>query len=121
MTVPALDGVWLEKQDFSSYDEREIHMTYSFTVDGKVVSENTCLFTAPKHYYFKNPHLRLKQEGSRITVTADVYAKNVELYDESGDVRFSDNYFDMDAGEYTVEIIEGTPVNLKCRSVFDIA
>ncbi len=29
--------------------------------------------------------------------------------------------FDMDAGEYTVEIIEGTPENLKCRSVFDIA
>ena len=31
------------------------------------------------------------------------------------------HYFDMDAGEYTVEIIEGTPENLKCRSVFDIA
>lgn len=121
VTVPALDGVWLEKKDFSSYDEREIHMTYSFIVDGKAVSENTCLFTAPKHYYFKNPNLSLKQEGSRITVTADAYAKNVELYDESGDVRFSDNYFDMDAGEYTVEIIEGTPENLKCRSVFDIA
>ena len=121
VTVPALDGIWLEKKDFSSYDEREIHMAYSFIVDGKAVSENTCLFTAPKHYYFKNPHLSLKQEGSRITVTADAYAKNVELYDESGDVRFSDNYFDMDAGEYTVEIIEGTPVNLKCRSVFDIA
>ncbi len=70
---------------------------------------------------FENPNLSLKQEGSRITVTADAYAKNVELYDESGDVRFSDNYFDMDAGEYTVEIIEGAPENLKCRSVFDIA
>lgn len=121
VTVPALDGVWLEKKDFSQYDEREIHMTYSFTVDGSVVSENTCLFTPPKHYHFKDPKLSLSVEGNRITVSAEAYAKNVELYDETGDVKFSDNYFDMDAGTYTVEVIEGTPVNLKCRSVYEIA
>lgn len=121
VTVPALDGVWLEKQDFSQYDERQIHMTYSFTVDGSVVSENTCLFTPPKHYYFKDPKLSLSVDGNKITVSAEAYAKNVELYDETGDVRFTDNYFDMDAGTYTVEIMEGTPVNLKCRSVYEIA
>lgn len=119
--VPALDGVWLEKKDFGQYEEREIHLTYNFAVNGKVVSENTCLFTPPKHYYFRDPHLRCEKKGKSITVHADAYAKNVELIGVDGDLRLSDNFFDMEAGEYTVEIIEGNAETIVCRSVFDIA
>lgn len=55
--VPALDGVWLEKQLFNEYDEREIHISFRFLVEGESVSANTCLFTPPKHYRFRDPHL----------------------------------------------------------------
>lgn len=119
--VPALGGIWLEKMDFGKYEEREIHLTYSFEVDGKIVSENTCLFTPPKHYYFADPHLRCEKNGNYITVYADAYAKNVELTGIDGDLWLSDNFFDMEAGAHTVEIIDGNAEAVACRSVFDIA
>jgi beta-mannosidase len=119
--VPALDGVWLEKMDFSQYEEREIHLTYSFVVDKKTVSENTCLFTPPKHYYFRDPNLRCKKEGNTITVYADAYAKKVEITGVDGDLWLSDNFFDMEAGTYQVEIINGDAKEICCRSVYDIA
>ena len=119
--VPALSGVWLEKMDFGGYEEREIHLTYGFTVDGETVSENTCLFTPPKHYYFEDPHLRCEKNGRSITVWADAYAKNVELAGVDGDLWLSDNFFDMEAGERTVEILAGNAEEILCRCVYDIA
>lgn len=121
VTVPALGGVWLEKLDFGGYEEREIHLIYSFAVDGEVVSENTCLFTPPKHYCFKDPHLKCEKNGSQITVYADAYAKNVEIAGVDGDLWLSDNFFDMEAGTRTVEILRGSAEKIACRSVFDIA
>ena len=38
-----------------------------------------------------------------------------------GDVKLSDNFFDMEAGEYRVEILEGDAGQFRCRSVYDIA
>ena len=119
--VPALGGTWLEKMDFGEYEEREIHLSYSFSVNGEIVSENSCLFTPPKHYYFLNPHLRCEKNGDRITVYADAYAKNVEIIGVDGDLQLSDNYFDMEAGKYTVKIENGDAGSVVCRSVFDIA
>lgn len=121
VTVPALDGVWLDKLDFGSYDEREIHLSYQFLVDGSVVSANSCLFTPPKHYYFKNPQLSLKKEGNILTITSQSYAKNVAIEGIDGDVKLSDNFFDMEAGSRSIEILEGDACEFKCKSVYDIA
>ena len=119
--VPALGGVWLEKMDFGKYEEREMHLVYELAVNGKIISRNTCLFTPPKHYYFQDPHLRCEKKGNYITVYADAYAKSVELTGVDGDLWLSDNFFDMEAGECTVEIIDGNADEIACRSVFDIA
>ena len=121
VTVPALDGVWLDKLDFSEYDEREIHLSYQFLVEGKVVSENSCLFTPPKHYKFTDPDLVLSRKGSILTVKAKAYAKNVAIEGIDGDVKLSDNFFDMEAGTVEVEILEGNAAEFKCNSVYDIA
>ncbi len=119
--APALDGVWLEKMDFGIYEEREIHLNYRFAVNGKIVSENTCLFTPPKHYCFLDPRLRCEKNENCITVHADAYAKNVEIIGVDSDLWLSDNFFDMEAGERTVEILAGNAQKITCRSVFDIA
>ncbi|MBO5210231.1 MAG: glycoside hydrolase family 2 protein [Lachnospiraceae bacterium] len=120
VTVPALDGIWLEKQDFSAYDELGIYLSYSFIVDGKVVSENTCLFTAPKHFRFENPKLSYRREGNDIIVSALAYAKNVEIQGIDGDVKLSDNFFDMNAGEKRITILEGDAKEFSIKSVYDI-
>lgn len=121
ITVPALDGVWLDKLDFGAYEEREIHLEYSFVVDGEVVSRNSCLFTPPKHYFFEDPQLQIEKKGNQIMVKASAYAQKVEIIGVDGELWLSDNYFDMEAGEYTVEILAGDAKEVICRSVYNIA
>lgn len=121
VTVPALDGVWLEKLDFSQYDERTIHLFYEFYMGDKVVSQGSCLFTPPKHYFFQDPCLTLAKEGSTITVTANAYAKHVFIESPDQDVKLSDNFFDMEAGTCQVEILAGDAASFRCRSVYDIS
>lgn len=121
ISVPPLDGVWLEKLDFTGQDERGCYISYRFVKDGEVLSGGTSLFTPPKHFKFENPGLELRIEGDTIRVTAKAYAKNVEIRALDGDVRLSDNYFDMDAGETAVKIVSGTATEFAVRSVYDIA
>ena len=44
----------------------------------------------------------------------------MEIQNDSEDLRLSDNYFDMNAGEKRVKIISGNPEHLRLRSVYDI-
>ncbi len=120
VTVEPFSSLWLETMDFSDTDYRSNHLCYYFSQEGRIVSSGTVLFTAPKHYRFADPALTLKRKGSQITVTAKAFAKSVEIYGEDGYVRLSDNYFDMEAGERTVELLEGSCEKLAVRSVFDI-
>ena len=121
VTVPALDGVWLEKQDFSGEDERGCYISFRFETGGEVLSAGTALFTTPKHFRFENPHLAVVREGNTLRISADAYAKNVEIIALDGDVRLSDNFFDMNAGERTVQIVSGEAGQFAVRSVYDIA
>ena len=52
---------------------------------------------------------------------ADAYAQKVEIIGVNGDLWLSDNFFDMEAGEHCVEILNGDAESLICRSVWDIA
>ncbi|MDE5716925.1 MAG: glycoside hydrolase family 2 protein, partial [Lachnospiraceae bacterium] len=120
VSVEPLSGLWLEKMDFSGYDELEVYISYSFEKDGRVVSENTTLFTAPKHFRFHDPELSWRREGSALVITAGAYAKNVEIEGVDGDVKFSDNFFDMNPGEKRVEILEGDATAFSLKSVYQI-
>lgn len=120
VSVEPLSGLWLEKMDFSDYDELEVYISYSFEKDGRAVSENTTLFTAPKHFRFHDPELSWRREGSALVITAGAYAKNVEIEGVDGDVKLSDNFFDMNPGEKRVEIVEGDASAFTLKSVYQI-
>ncbi|MDE6845755.1 MAG: glycoside hydrolase family 2 protein [Lachnospiraceae bacterium] len=120
VTVEPLSGTWLMKQDFSAFNELEVYLSYAFEVDGQVVSENTCLFTAPKHFAFEDPKLSCRREGNSLIVSAQAYAKSIEIQGVDGDVKLSDNFFDMNPGEKRVEILEGDAKEFKLRSVYEI-
>ena len=62
----------------------------------------------------------MREEGDEIIVSAEAYAKSVEIQNENDDLILEDNYFDMNAGERRVKILDGKPENLKVRSVYDI-
>ena len=106
--------------DFNRTDVNNNYMSYEYEVNGSVVSSGTVLFTVPKYFEFKDPNLRYEINGNKITVYADSYARFVEIYSPDSDFILSDNYFDMNAGQKTVEILEGTPKTIVLRSVYDI-
>ena len=120
VSVEPLSGVWLSKKDFSSYDELEVYISYSFEQNGVTVSEGTSLFTAPKHFRFQNPGLSLRREGNTLIVKAQAYAQKVAVEGVDGDVKLSDNFFDMNPGERSVEILEGDASEFTLKSVYQI-
>ena len=107
VTAPAYGGVWLPHLDFNGQDPLTVHLEYSLTVDGTVVSSGTTLFCAPKHYQFLNPDLTVSVDGNTVTVTAKNYAKSVSVETENGILRLDDNFIDMEAGTRTFQILPG--------------
>lgn len=120
ITVPALSAHWLDNIDFNKTDVQNNYLSFCFIVDDVAVSEGTVLFTVPKHFNFIDPKLRCEISDKTITVHADAFAKYVEIYSPDSDFILSDNYFDMNAGSKTVNILEGTPKTVTVRSVYDI-
>ncbi len=127
VTVKPLDSLWLDKIDFTEnpgLNVREMYFSYQLEVKGDILSEGTCLFTAPKHFRFADPGLTLHREGDILILQAERYAKSVEIWGGGGDsglyVKLSDNYFDMNPGEKRVRILEGDAECFRVRSVYDI-
>lgn len=116
----AFSSHWLAEMDFSDTDYLENQLTFALTGADGVVSEGSVLFTAPKHYHFRDPELKVTRQGDLLTVEAKNYARSVELYSENADVVLSDNFFDMEAGTKTVCIVRGEAQDWKARSVYDI-
>ncbi len=120
VTVPALSSVWLEKEDMADASLYGDYVGYECLKEGAVISAGTVLFCAPKHFHFADPGLKVYAEGNELVVTAEAYAKSVEILNEADDMLLEDNYFDMNAGQRRVKILKGRPEGLKVRSVFDI-
>ena len=118
--VPALSSVWLDKQVFADADLYGDYASFALTKDGREVSRGTALFCAPKHFRFEDPCLTVSVRGDEITVSAERYARSVEVLCLDGDVLFSDNYFDLNADSVTVHVIRGSGTRFAARSVYDI-
>ncbi len=121
VSVPAMSVLWLDEIDFRKTDVLHNYLSFSFVSEGNIVSDGTVLFTAPKHFEFKDPGLSYAVNGDEITVTAQNYAKFIEVDSPDSDFILSDNYFDLNGGETKkLKVVEGTPKTIKLRSVFDI-
>ncbi len=121
LCVKALSSEWLERVPLQYAETRRDYVSYELVENGETVSAGSVLFCAPKHFEFENPHLKVEAVGSdEILVTADAYAKSVEILNGDDTMLLSDNYFDMNPGSRKVKVLKGTPENLRVRSVFDI-
>lgn len=120
ITVPALSSVWLDKVFLPDIDIYSNYVSYQALMDGKVVSEGTVIFSYPKYFRYEDPSLKVSVSGSFITVSADTYAKSVEILNDNEDLILSDNYFDLNGDSKTVEVLSGNIDHLRLRSVYDI-
>ena len=120
VSCPALSAVWLPKQDFSHYGTYDCYYSYSLIDEnGAEVGQGSVLFCAPKHFNFIDPQLSAFVDGDEIIVTANAYARSVEIM-AGADVLLEDNYFDMDGGVRRVKILRGEVDSVSVRSVYDI-
>jgi len=121
VSVPALSALWLDELEFADAPLFECYLSYELLdSENNRVSGETVLFCMPKQFRFADPKLEVRVEGDSVIVKACAYAKSVEIFSPDEDFVLSDNFFDVNAGEYAVKIIRGEPKNLAVRSVFDI-
>lgn len=113
-------ALWKEQIDYSDTDILENHFSYRLIQDNTEVSAGSVLFTAPKHYHFRNPNLSCRREKNKLIISADSYAKSVYISSPDGDMIFSDNFFDMEKGEKEIQILEGDGERINMVSVYDI-
>jgi beta-mannosidase len=118
--VPSQTSLWLDKVELPEIDIYNEYVSYQALIDGEIFSEGTVIFSLPKYFRYQNPNLRYEVDGNKITIHADTYAKSVEIRNENDDLILTDNFFDMNAGSKTVEVISGEITNLRLRSVYDI-
>ncbi len=88
-------------------EDRFVVATY-LDENGKEISKQTLLFTKPKYFNFKKPQVKVTAEnkGNEVifTISADAFAKGVEIDFKESDLIFSDNYFDItDNGETVIK------------------
>ena len=120
VAVAPLSACWLEELDFSDQDTYGCYFAYSLEDEaGNTVGSGTVLFCAPKHFRFMDPRLEAHAEGDEIVVTAQAYARSVEILC-GPDTLLEDNFFDMNAGTRRVRVLRGTADRISVRSVRDI-
>ncbi|MDZ7361360.1 MAG: glycoside hydrolase family 2 protein [candidate division KSB1 bacterium] len=106
--VPARTSIKLTDLDLSAELQNNgkhgRYLSFVFTDSRDQTSRyGTAVFAPYKHLHLQNPHLQIavteKNDVHEIRVTASSFAKFVALDLEEDDVIFSDNYFDLDAGQ----------------------
>ena len=120
LEVPALSAVWMDKVELPQIDCFNEYVSYEAWENDQIISQGTVIFSYPKYFHYLNPGLAVRVDGDEIVVKAEAYAKSVEIRNENDDLILEDNYFDMNAGEYRVKILDGKPDGPKVRSVYDI-
>ena len=118
--VPALSSVWLDKELLPDLDVFSEYVSYELCQDGETISEGTVIFSYPKYFRYEDPRLSYRVEGDEIIVSAEAYAKSVEIQNEKEDFILSDNYFDLNGDEKRVKIISGEAKGIHLKSVYDI-
>ncbi len=118
--LPEID-IWSEYVSYQMYMMEEADETKESAFKStEPVSEGTVIFSYPKYFHYVNPQLACRVEGDEIVVSAQAYAKYVEIRNAAEDLLLSDNYFDMNGGERRVKILRGNPEGLQVRSVYNI-
>ena len=120
--VPKLSAVHLDEEELTGLDRFSQFVSYQMLdEEGTVVSEGTTLYIQPKYFHFEDPEITVEAlDDKHIRISCKKFAKNVQILDEAGELKLSDNYFDLLPGSRVLEVVAGKPENLSVLSVFDI-
>ncbi len=121
LTVPALSSVWLDRLDFTGRcNLTSDYLSFTFSANNRIISEGTALFCAPKHFEWRNPHLTCRRDGEELVISGSAFAHHVWIESEDPDALFSDNCFDLHAGERRIRRLRGSADDVRLRCVYDL-
>lgn len=113
--------------------ERDCFFAYQlYDADGQLLSDRSLLFTQPKLFYFREPHFTARLSKTsvdtvKIEVSAETYAKAVQIDFDGIDLTFSDNFFDITSTAPVVVTafcenpsIENLAALIRFKSVYDV-
>ena len=120
MELPPLSSVWLENIELPEADIYQHYVSFHMEHNGRICSEGTVLFVAPKYFQFEKPDIHVAVCGDELVVSSDVFAKGIRIMNGKDDMLLEDNYFDLNGGSRHIKILEGIPENLQVKSVYDI-
>ena len=112
--------VWHGNTPFTEFRKFKFRYLSEFGFQAFPCLKTVETFTAPKHFAFEDPKLSYSRDGNTLVISAQAYAKNVEIEGVDGNVRLSDNFYDMNPGPKRIEIVEGDAGEFRLRSVYDI-
>lgn len=127
-----METVCLERLDFKSSLSGARAAESAFVARlydgaGTLVSARRCLFRKENACRFSDPQLSVSVSGNAVTVTARHYARYVCLRADGISAPFSDNYFDLSAGESKTvyldvpdEALNGLAEKLHVSSLYDV-
>ena len=129
--VSALSSRDVASFDFSSVTRSRDKFFFAelYGEDGTLITERCELGVKPKHFKFKKPSYTVSAEnvtcGVCITLSSDVFAKDVEISFASSDPVLSDNYFDLTDKPVSVTVSTDKTADellsdMTVRSVYDI-
>ena len=100
--VAAMEAKLVHTLDLSEYiegHEREYYLEYCIKEGSSAISRKTLLFVPEKHFIFKKPRLKAVISGQdrrfSLTLSSDVFVKDMEISFDGVDVVLEDNYFDL--------------------------
>ena len=135
VTLPAFGTKSLLSVDFSELigtRKDNIVLMYTLSVGDGISYSDTALFVSERELKLRSPGIKYNLTGAcndfTLTVTADAYARGVEVTFFDEDVILSDNYFDLTpAHPARINIHSPRPVatealwnKIKIRSLYDI-
>jgi len=113
VVVSPMSGQWLEKVKLPEINVFCEYVSYEAWEAGEKISEGTTIFSYPKYFRYEDPKLSFSINNDEITVTANAYAKSVEIQNENQDLVLSDNYFDLNSNSRTVKILRGNSTGIR--------
>ena len=134
--ISGLSSKEISVYDFSDFikgHESEYYLEYYLKEGSAVLSKKTLLFTPEKHFDFKKPKIKAVITGQErrfsITLSSDVFLKDLEIGFDGVDVTLSDNYLDLTSDapvKIDINVIGGIETTyrlkdaLELRSVYDL-
>lgn len=89
-----LDIKWF----LNGYEKNDVVLSISLSdADGQIIAERQHVFVRPADLALKTPEITIDFDAEKpiITITANTFVKNLQLYTDNGELQLSDNFFDL--------------------------